>query len=131
MFLYTTPGYTIEETRQSSFSLLLHLTSNGTASDKAYMDDGESLPPTPYREVAFDVSKGKLEIGGVGKYIVKQKLSEITVLINGASNKSQVGSVSVGNEKWTKWSWDGQKGELVIKNLKIDLNSKSTVSWSL
>jgi len=130
ILLHTKPAYTIEETRQSDYSLVVHLTPNGTASGKAYIDDGESLPPTPYREVEFDVAEGKAEIKVTGDYTVKSKLVEITVLVNGATGSSTA-LAKVGGKRVKEVFWDSRKGELVIKGLEIDLNKGATVSWSL
>lgn len=133
ILLHTTPGYTIEETRQSDYSLLVHLTPNGTASGKAYMDDGESLPPTPFKEIEFSASNGKVEMKITGDYHVQNKLAEVTVLINGynGSASRSVSSVTVAEKKWTSFAWDAQKGELMIKSLKLDLNEATMLSWSL
>jgi alpha-glucosidase len=130
ILLHTTPGYTIEETRQSDYSLLVHLNSNGIASGKAYIDDGESLPPTPYKEVEFLSDNGKAEIKVIGYYTVKQKLTEITVLVNGVTNSSPA-VVTVGGKQVKNVSWNLQKGELAIKGLEVDLNKNTTISWSL
>lgn len=131
ILLHTTPGYTIEETRQSNYSLLVHLTPNGTAGGKAYMDDGESSQPTPFREVEFSASEDKVEIQVTGDYRVQNKLTEITILVNGASATGNVSSVMVAEQIWTSFTWDAQKGELVIKGLGLDLNKATTISWSL
>jgi alpha-glucosidase len=128
ILLHKTPGYTIEETRQSEYTLLVHLSSDGDASGKAYLDNGESMPPTPYRELEFTASGGKVQIKTSGEYYVKNKLSEITVLVNGAS-ASSLGGVKVDEKKWETFSWDVGKGELVIKGLSLDLNLAKTISW--
>lgn len=95
------------------------------------MDDGESLPPTPFRELEFAASEGKVEIKVTGEYQVQNKLAEITVLINGASAAGNVSSVTVEEQEWKSFDWDAKKGELVIKGLSLDLNNATTVSWSL
>jgi alpha-glucosidase len=68
ILLHKTPAYTIKETSQSDYSLLVHLTPNGTAGGTAYLDDGESMPPTPFRDIKFEASGGKLTIKSVGDY---------------------------------------------------------------
>jgi len=128
ILLHKTPGYTITETRKSDYNLLVHLSANGTASGKAYMDDGESQPPTPYRELEFAAADGKVKIKTSGKYHVENKLSEITVLLNGEF-ASSLGEVTVENKSWPSFSWDSGKGKLVIHGLDLDLNTARTISW--
>jgi alpha-glucosidase len=128
ILLHTTPAYTIEETRKSDYSLLVHLTPNGTASGTAYLDDGESQPPTPFRDVEFEASSGQLVIRSVGDYHATNKLAEITVLMNGKS-ADDVSSVRVNGKDLESWTWDKLKGELVVRELAIDLNEDTSIIY--
>lgn len=139
--LHQEPGYTIASTRHSDLSLLVSLSpgTDGSAHGKVYLDDGESLPPTPYREVEIFAEGGrhggKIRFVGEGTYVSQPKLQKVVVLINDVSGGEHKGSgikkVWVGGKTWKSWSWDGKLGELMIEKLGIDLNGStlSTIGW--
>ncbi|EEB88561.1 hypothetical protein MPER_13542, partial [Moniliophthora perniciosa FA553] len=54
--------YTIEETRQGPFSLLVSLSQSGDAFGSSYLDDGLSSPPGPNTTITFMVSNKELNI---------------------------------------------------------------------
>ncbi|KAH9885232.1 glycosyl hydrolases family 31-domain-containing protein [Cubamyces lactineus] len=80
MLLHAQPDYTTAETRAGPYSLLVSQASDGYAFGTAYVDDGESVPPTPHMTLTFRARKGKLTIAAVGNYDVEQKLEIVTVL---------------------------------------------------
>ena len=137
--LHQEPGYTIASTRRSDLSLVVSLSpgTDGSAHGKVYLDDGESLPPTPYREVEIFAEGGrhggKIRFVGEGTYVSQPKLQKVVVLINDVSGGEHKGikKVWVGGKTWKSWSWDGKLGELVIEKLGIDLNGStlSTIGW--
>lgn len=139
--LYQEPGYTIASTRRSNLSLLVSLSpgTDGAARGKVYLDDGESLPPTPYREVKIFAEGGrhggKIRFLGEGTYVSKPKLHKVVVLVNDAHGEegadSGVTEVQVGGEIWKSWTWDGKLGKLVVESAGIDLNGLTldTISW--
>ncbi len=55
LLLHSSPAYTVEETRQGPFSLLVSLSSAGEAFGTAFLDDGVSFPPGPSTTVTFNV----------------------------------------------------------------------------
>ncbi|KAG9311239.1 glycoside hydrolase family 31 protein [Chiua virens] len=68
LLLHQEPAYTIYETRQGPYSLLVSLNKAGTASGNAYVDDGESYPPGANRILDFSASDCELEIWSHGAY---------------------------------------------------------------
>nr|VWP01427.1 Neutral alpha-glucosidase AB [Ganoderma boninense] len=128
----TTPGYTTTETRGGPWELLVSLDKDGRTFGTAYVDDGESLPPTPHTDLTFWVAGGVLFIESVGNYPLEQKLATITVL--GATPTAGV-SVKSGNAASETslgagdYEYDKGKQKLVLKNLALDLNGKATVTW--
>jgi hypothetical protein len=47
ILLHAAPAYTVAETRRGPFELLVTQAADGVAMGEAYVDDGESVPPTP------------------------------------------------------------------------------------
>jgi len=139
--LYQEPGYTIASTRRSDLSLLVSLSpgTDGVAHGRVYHDDGESLPPTPYREVEIFAEGGrhggKIRFVGEGTYVSQPKLQKVVVLVNDVRGEQGTGSgvteVLVGGETWKSWDWDGKLGRLVVERVGIDLNrlTPGTISW--
>ena len=136
LVLYEEPGYTIASTRRSDISLLVSLSpgTDGDARGKVYFDDGESLPPTPYREVEIFAESGrdggKIWFAGEGTYVPQSKLRTVVVLVNEGGG-SGITEVRVGDEIWKLWHWDEKLGKLVIESVGIDLNGLTvdTISW--
>jgi len=134
-------GHTIASTRRSDLSLLVSLSpgTDGVAYGKVYLDDGESLPPTLYREVRIFAEGGrlggKIRFVGEGTYMSQQKLQKVTILVNDARDKQGAGSgvteVRVGDRTCKSWTWDGNLGKLVVENTGVDLNGLTldTISW--
>lgn len=141
IILYQKPGYTIASTRRSDLSLLVSLSpgTDGVARGKVYLDDGESLPPTPYREVEIFAEGGrhggKIWFLGEGTHVSRSKLQKVIVLVNDVRGEqggdSGVTEVRVGGETWKLWTWDEKLGKLVIESAGIDLNGLAldTISW--
>lgn len=58
--LHKEPGYTIKETRESPYELLVALDKDGNAHGSGYFDDGLSMPVTSSKKVWFGAQKGKV-----------------------------------------------------------------------
>jgi len=125
ILLHARPGYTIEETRQGPFSLLVSQSANGRGSGSAYIDDGVSFPPGSSRTLTFSVTKGQVLIKGQGSFQVQQRLTEITVL--GVSPKPKV--VSLNGKKIEGWQYVAAQKKLVAQKLEANLNGPVTLQW--
>jgi alpha-glucosidase len=124
ILLHATPAYTIEETRQGPYSLLISQSADGWAFGSAYIDDGVSYP-TPSRSLTFSATRSQVVIASDGSFDVKQRLREITVL--GVS--SQPTLVLVDGKRVAEWSYVSSKGKLVAQALNIDLNNRVIFEW--
>ncbi|KAI0800475.1 glycosyl hydrolases family 31-domain-containing protein [Fomes fomentarius] len=124
ILLHGKPAYTTTETREGPYALLVTLDKGGHASGTAYVDDGESVPPTPSSTIAFKASGGSLSISRVGDFHVEQKLETVTVL---GVEKKPVG-VSV-NGKRVSWKFEEGLGRLVVEGLGLDLNRVARLTW--
>ncbi|KAG9005981.1 hypothetical protein FRB93_009082 [Tulasnella sp. JGI-2019a] len=121
------PAYTIEETRQGPYSLLVSLTSNGGAFGTAYVDDGESYPPGPSRTLTFQAVSGKITIASKGAYTIGQKLEVLTIL--GVTQKPN--TVKVNGKAVVGWTYSAGQQEVVLSNAGLDLNQgMTTLSWA-
>lgn len=141
IILHQEPGRTIASTRRSDLSLLVSLSpgTDGVAHGKVYHDDGESLPPTPYREVEIFAEGGRhggeIRFAGQGTYVSQPKLQKVVVLVNDVGGEQRAGSgiteVLVGGKTWKSWNWDGKLGKLVVERVGIDLNqlTPGAISW--
>ncbi|KAJ7064072.1 glycosyl hydrolases family 31-domain-containing protein [Mycena amicta] len=127
ILLHHEPAYTVEETRQGPYALLVTLSgsnSKQSASGSAYVDDGVSDPPGPSRVLSFTAQSGSLRIASAGKYSIAQKLAQVTVL--GVAKKPR--EVIVGG-KVAKFSYAAKQQELVVSGLSVDLNKATTITW--
>ncbi|KAI0354754.1 hypothetical protein OH77DRAFT_1496667 [Trametes cingulata] len=127
LLLHAQPGYTTTETRGNPFSLLVSQAADGYAFGTAYIDDGESLPPTPNTTLTFRARKGELTIAANGDFNVEQKLETVTVL--GAAS-AKPNEVKVNGETVDNWEFNEGLERLVIKQLGVDLNRATTVTWA-
>ncbi|KAG8869470.1 hypothetical protein FRB97_001206 [Tulasnella sp. 331] len=121
------PAYTIEETRQGPYSLLVSLAADGGAFGTAYLDDGESYPPGPNRILTFQTITGKLVIKSSGEYAVDQKLETVTIL--GVAKEPS--AISVNGKTVGGWSYSTAQQEIVLPSASVDLNEETiTIGWS-
>lgn len=126
LLLHDTPAYTIEETRGGPFALLVAQAADGYAFGTAYLDDGETVPPTPNTTLRISARKGTVSVVPHGSFKVVQTLDKITVL--GASDVSPA-EVSVNGKPVESWEFDSEVQRLVVSGIHVDLNVPATVSW--
>ncbi|KAF4566163.1 hypothetical protein EYR36_011578 [Pleurotus pulmonarius] len=125
ILLHAQPGYTIEETRQGPYSLLISLTRNGDAIGHAYVDDGVSIPPTSNRVLNFLANRAGLAISSKGSFDIKQRLHEVTIL--GVHTHPQ--RVTVQGRQTKSWRYIPTTAKLVIDQIDLDLNQEARVLW--
>jgi len=125
ILLHATPAYTIEETRQGPYSLLISQSADGYAFGSAFIDDGVTYPPTPSKILTFSVTRSQVVIASDGSFDVKQRLRDVTVL--GVSTEPNF--VFVDGKKVTEWYYVASKCKLVAQSLNIDLNIRVTIDW--
>ncbi|CDO74837.1 Glycoside Hydrolase Family 31 protein [Trametes cinnabarina] len=127
LLLHAQPSYTTAETRAHPYSLLVSQAADGYAFGTAYVDDGETVPPTPNTTLEFRARNGALTIASKGNFDVTQKLETVTVL--GAA-RAKPREVKLNGKKVDKWEFDEGLERLVVNDLGIDLNKASTLTWS-
>jgi len=124
LLLHSAPAYTIEETRQGPYSLLVSLSPDHQSFGTAYVDDGVSNPPGPHKTLTFTSAKGELHLSSQGAFNIVQKLQDITVL--GVPTRPR--SVTLGNKAVAKWTYDAVLNKLIMK-VNVDLNKQATLRW--
>lgn len=123
ILLHSQPAYTIEETRQGPYSLLVSQAADGYAFGTAYIDDGETVPPTPNSALTFKALKGSLSITHHGTFEITQKLDTITIL--GAEKPSNVKL----NGDDVEFQYTDAQQKLTLSSLSVDLNEPLSLSW--
>jgi len=124
ILLHAQPAYTIEETRQGPFSLLVSQSTGGQAFGTAFIDDGVSNPPGPSKTLSFMAEKGRLRIQAEGTFNIKQKLQDITVL--GVSKPTEV---TFQGETAKNWIYLEARKKLVVRDINGDLNGPVSFVW--
>ncbi|KAH7909433.1 glycoside hydrolase family 31 protein [Hygrophoropsis aurantiaca] len=124
LLLHQQPAYTIYETRQGPYSLLISLTADGNAFGTAYVDDGISYPPGPSRSLTFQAGSSSLKITSEGAYQIEQKLETITIL--GVQKPT---SLKLQGQDVQGWTYSEPQEELVLSNVNVNLNEDITFEW--
>ncbi|KAJ7236328.1 glycosyl hydrolases family 31-domain-containing protein [Mycena rebaudengoi] len=124
ILLHQTPAYTVQETRQGPFSLLVTQSADGHAFGITYLDDGVSDPPGPSTTVTIRSSKSTVTISAEGAFHITQKLAEVTIL--GVVHKPN--ELFLGGERKT-FNYAGPQQKLVVSKLALDLNRRTTIEW--
>ena len=124
ILLHAQPAYTVEETRQGPFSLLVSQSSDGKAFGTAFIDDGISNPPGPSKTLSFVGSTGQLQIRAKGTFVIKQILQDITIL-----GVNRLTTVTLHGETVKKWAYFEAQRKLVISEVNWDLNKPVSLSW--
>ena len=125
LLLHSNPAYTTFETRSGPYSLLVSQAADGRAFGTAYIDDGETIPPTPSRALQFHVSKGSLKVSNKGDFHISSKLDTVTILGTRKPSKVLVGGKSVRSFQYLP-----AQEKLVMNGLSVDLNKPVSVTWS-
>ncbi|KAF9526788.1 glycosyl hydrolases family 31-domain-containing protein [Crepidotus variabilis] len=125
ILLHAEPAYTIEETRQGPYSLLVSLDFAGKAQGNAYIDDGISNPPGPSRTLTFTASQNQLVINGNGSFSIQQRLQDIFIL-----GVTQVASNFKLNGQAHNATYDATVQKLSFSNVNVDLNGDLTMTWA-
>jgi len=129
LLLHSKPAYTIAETREGPFSLLLSLGKDGSAFGSAYLDDGESFPPGPATRLQFlvPVGGGKLRVTPRGTFGIDQLLEKVVILGVPAKPKS----VTVNGKKVIadSWKWIAETNEVTVQNIGGNLNRPLDIIW--
>ncbi|RDX45018.1 hypothetical protein OH76DRAFT_1024258 [Lentinus brumalis] len=127
ILMHAQSAYTIEETRQAPYALLVSQAADGYAFGTAYIDDGETVPPTPNTTLTITAHKGTVSLHPSGTYHLSQRLSNLTVLGVGERKPK---TVSVNGSGVNGWKFNAALERLTISGLNEDLNHPVLIAWS-
>ena len=126
ILLHQQPAYTIAETRAGPYALLVHQAEDGYAFGTAYIDDGETVPPTPNTTLTITARRGALTLRSSGDYQIAEQLGEVTVLGVEPTDPQQV---MINGALAVNWTFDSALDTLVIHGLNVNLNQDIDVMW--
>lgn len=128
LLMHQKPAYTIYETKQEPYSLLVNLDHTGYATGCAKIDDGISLPSTGTKSITWEASGNSLKTLAIddldGVYDVPQKLAEITIL-----GVDKPKTVTANGKKVDGFKYEESLQRLIVQ-VEIDLNTPSTIEWT-
>jgi alpha-glucosidase len=124
--------YTTTESRNSPWSLIAALSSEGTATGSIYIDDGESVTPNATLLVDLTASNGTLYASARGLYQDTNALANVTVL--GVASEPR--SVTLNGQKVSSGvAYNGTSRVLSVKGLQSATSGGAwaqawTLSWA-
>ncbi|OWZ26692.1 alpha-glucosidase [Cryptococcus neoformans c45] len=128
LLLYDEPGYTVKETKDSGYAILVVLDGKGYAEGDAKIDDGESLPVTEQTCLTFTSTDScKLSSTAAGSYTISGKLKTITIV--GVWTEPSEITLNGSKVKNNQIEYDGSLGRIKITGLVQDLNSAWELMW--
>ncbi|CAO1619320.1 unnamed protein product [Parajaminaea phylloscopi] len=135
LLTYAQPRYTTNETASGPYGLLVNLDDSHSARGDAYVDDGLTAPPCPYRELTFQASNGSLTGRAVeGDFTVGQKLSHVVLL--GLSERPEKVQLAGGRgaqdrgAQAKEFVFDHDRQMLNVTDIGADLNGDWTLTWA-
>lgn len=118
-----TPKYTVGETYETDYNLVIALDDKDQATGRLYIDDGNSLEVKSSSDITFNYKKGKLSASGSFNYGQAENIGSITIIGKSATKLS---SVKIG-KKDIKLSHTN--GAAVLENADISLTSAFSITF--
>ncbi|KAI8081129.1 alpha glucosidase [Thamnidium elegans] len=118
-----TPKYTVDETYETDYNLIIALDEKDQSTGRLYIDDGDSLKVESSSDVTFTYKNKKLTATGSFEYGSPQKISTITIIGKAAAKLS---SARIGK---TDLKLEQANGAAVIENASIDLTQGFTIKF--
>lgn len=125
LLIYAEPKYTTNETASGPYGLLVNLDDSHKAKGEAYVDDGITIPPCPFRELTFAASNGTLSGQATdGDFEISQKLSHVVLL----GVESRPSAVKLADRE-VHFKFDQDRQMLNVTGIQGDLNSDWKLIW--
>lgn len=124
LLTHSMPAYTVHETAQSAYALIVNLNNQASASQSFYLDDTTTPAPSPNSTLTVHACNNTIHINLQGSYLPIQPLSYIVVL-----NVNHQPHRVTANSSSTSFLWDPKRSLLNITNLAIPL-TQSVIHWS-
>ncbi|KAI8355100.1 alpha glucosidase [Choanephora cucurbitarum] len=118
-----TAKYTVGETYDTDYKLIIALDHENEASGRLYIDDGESLHVKASSDIKFEYSYGQLKASGKFGYKKPEKLASVTIV-----GESAVGlkHARVNNKSHSLIRHDNS---VVLENISISLTKSFTIQF--
>ncbi|KAJ1588605.1 hypothetical protein NDA11_002522 [Ustilago hordei] len=126
LLTHSQPAYTVYETAQSPYGLVVNLNNDGKAKQCFYLDDGATPAPAPNSTLTVTAESGKLDVKLQGDFNPSQKLGYVVVL----DVKQKPNAVTFAGNNNTQFSWDQGKQLLNVTGLHSHLSSQWSLQWS-
>ncbi|TYJ56202.1 hypothetical protein B9479_003046 [Cryptococcus floricola] len=128
LLLYDQSGYTVKETKEGGYAVLVVLDGKGYAEGVHKVDDGESLPVTEQTCLTFtSTDSTKLTSKPDGNFTIDGKLQTITIV--GVWSKPEQVSLNGNSIDESQVAYDESIGELKVTGVDGDLNAEWTLEW--
>ncbi|ORX34573.1 glycosyl hydrolases family 31-domain-containing protein [Kockovaella imperatae] len=123
VLIYNEPKYTLKETREGSYGLVIHLNAEGEAQSVYHVDDG--LTNGPCTTVEVRASGGKIALLSSGDYNVPTLLTSVKIL----NVENRPVAVRCGDLCCNLSQWEGKTGTAWLETA-IDLNKSALIAWA-
>nr|XP_019004572.1 alpha-glucosidase [Kwoniella mangroviensis CBS 8507]OCF68033.1 alpha-glucosidase [Kwoniella mangroviensis CBS 8507] len=127
LLVYDQPEYTVKETRDGGYGILVALDGKGYAEGDAKVDDGASYPVNELTCLSFVASDGKLCSTPQGNYHIDGQVNTITIV--GVWNKPSKVSLNGQDVDGSQIEYDDQVGRVKVSDVGGDLNQGWTLNW--
>ncbi|WVF67066.1 hypothetical protein IAT40_001810 [Kwoniella sp. CBS 6097] len=128
LLLYDQPEYTITETREGGYSLLVVLDDGDCAEGDAKVDDGDSYPVNEQTCLTFKATSGCLSSCAQGNFNINQNLKSIVIV--GMWNKPSWISLNGHDVDDSQVEYDQNVGKIKITGVEGDLNNGWELKWA-
>ena len=125
LLTHSQPAYTVYETAQSPYGLIVNLDDQGEAKKSFYLDDGMTPAPTPNSTLSVKAGSNTVNGSLEGDFKPTQKLGHVVIL----DVKQKPSDVKMGSAS-ANFTYDEQKALLNVTALDADLSSNWSLSWS-
>ncbi|WWD08758.1 hypothetical protein V865_006871 [Kwoniella europaea PYCC6329] len=127
LLVYDQPEYTVKETRDGGYGILVVLDGKGYAEGDAKVDDGDSYPVNELTCLSFVASDGKLCSTPQGNYHIDGQVNTITII--GVWNKPSKISFNGQDLDDGQIEYDDQVGRVKVNDVGGNLNQGWTLTW--
>nr|XP_019012327.1 alpha-glucosidase [Kwoniella pini CBS 10737]OCF51108.1 alpha-glucosidase [Kwoniella pini CBS 10737] len=127
LLIYDQPEYTVKETRDGGYGIIVVLDGKGYAEGDAKIDDGSSYPVTELTCLTFVATENCLTTTTSGNYHIDNNLKSVTII--GVWNKPSRISLNGQEIGDDQIDYDKSVGQVKVTGLRGDLNNKWELKW--
>lgn len=125
LLTHSQPNYTVYETSQSPYGLIVNLDDAGSAKQTFYLDDGMSPAPTPNSTLTITAGDNKINGSMKGDFTPTQNLAYVVLL----DVQQEPNQVMLGDNK-ADFKWDQDRKLVNVTGVDAELRSDWSISWN-